>query len=623
MDRNRIFRWNVRLIAFSALAFGGCGMEPRDASSQQLTAGGDPEVSARMIFDLREREAQGRRTHLFHPDGRSVVLSLDGAIAIEDLPTGSLREIMAVDERLDAYAWPSAISRDGNWLAFTRDVTDSDPKFEIGVIRADGSGERTLLTAVMSPGAPIQYPDVHDISPDGSVLLASLQMADQTWRLALVSTSDGSYRTLRDLGWRRADGAAFSPDGGFVGYGRRGTEPGAESTVYALSADGRREVALHSALELSAFVGWSSDGSATYYTTRGTAAGGGNPSVHLWRLPVRGGDAAGPPTLLRADLAEVSGLRVAGERIYYTVGSTRRQLSVHAVGVDLVNSRAVTPPSRLMTRGASGRFDDVWWTPDGQIAYYIDSYLLQNTAVVLHSTDGSVRTIPLDISPAFATPLDERTLLIAGRRRGQEEVLALDLFTGEETALPHDPDLFEWNRAVQYSHRAAVKYVSRSRGDDPAGDFDLIVVDSPGVERTLYSGRMIGRWGGPWRVSPDGRLIALSVPTEPGWELRVIDTKSGDTRTVHSSDRNLGIPHWSPDGRFIVFGGPGAPRIWSVPVDGGEARVLYQGPPMVASILSIHPDGRRVFFNVQEEQPVWEAWVLENLPESRRADSTR
>ena len=108
------------------------------------------------------------------------------------------------------------------------------------------------------------------------------------------------------------------------------------------------------------------------------------------------------------------------------------------------------------------------------------------------------------------------------------------------------------------------------------------------------------------RFSPDGQRIALAI-TEP---------PKGSTRTTHiwmftvgtrellqftNSTKSESSPRWSPDGKKLAFisGRDGAPQIFVIPSDGGEAIKLTDGKNGVQS-FDWSPDGSQISFLAQE-----------------------
>ena len=114
--------------------------------------------------------------------------------------------------------------------------------------------------------------------------------------------------------------------------------------------------------------------------------------------------------------------------------------------------------------------------------------------------------------------------------------------------------------------------------------------------------------------SPDGRLIAFCA----GGQLRVIAPDgSGERVLVDGHARQDHDPQyaiWSPDGRMLFYKAYDAARnssIWTVPVAGGESRLLvrFDVPSRRSVRREFDTDGRRFYFTVQRDES--DIWSLE------------
>jgi Tol biopolymer transport system component len=90
---------------------------------------------------------------------------------------------------------------------------------------------------------------------------------------------------------------------------------------------------------------------------------------------------------------------------------------------------------------------------------------------------------------------------------------------------------------------------------------------------------------GPFRFSPNGRMIAFESKTDRGFELFVSDISGGAVRRLTDNDREDLRPSFSPDGKSLAFEGlrppakgedPGSRDIYVINADGSGERNLTE-----------------------------------------------
>lgn len=87
-------------------------------------------------------------------------------------------------------------------------------------------------------------------------------------------------------------------------------------------------------------------------------------------------------------------------------------------------------------------------------------------------------------------------------------------------------------------------------------------------------------------------------------ELIVIDARSGECRTVLTSDEILfEAPNWTPDGQWLIVNGDG--RLFRVPANGTEgaaslAEIPLGGIPEINNDHVLSPDGRSVYVSAED-----------------------
>jgi tricorn protease len=126
-----------------------------------------------------------------------------------------------------------------------------------------------------------------------------------------------------------------------------------------------------------------------------------------------------------------------------------------------------------------------------------------------------------------------------------------------------------------------------------------VVERAGGMARRLTSFQ--GQTQNP-RLSPDGSMVAFSAEYAGNTDVYTVPVEGGQPKRLTWHPGGDVVQGWTPDGRSVVYTSArathapsGAPRFWTVPVDGGVEAPM----PMPRAFQGkISPDGRRVAYRM-------------------------
>lgn len=522
-----------------------------------------------------------------------------GDLGVRDLLTNSTRRVTNKGAWADSgdFAEVSAFSRDGRRIAYAW-FAEREDGYQLRVINTDGSRERLLFTN----GSNVRYITPDDWSPDNKLILATIWRADRTNEIALVSAESGRLRVLKTLNWAASTNLSFAPDGRSIAYDFPSEQRSVQRDLYILATDGSREMRVVTGPADDRLLGWQPDGSGIlFYSDRAGTPG-------IWRLPMRGPQPAGDPTLVRADVWRLHALGFAGDRSYH--GVTVRSQEIHRATIDVAAGRVLAAPTPVDVHG--GGFD-ADWSPDGRWLVHLRREPPERRPqITIRSVSGDdVRDVPhrFEAVGFVRWGRDANSLLVWGaesRQRHALHLLNLRDATSKSLGGMRSGNNVDWAPDGRTLYARA--YTDAVKSAVFAHDVDS------GKTRELFA---LPSSGG-LAVSPDGDSLAYSVFDRVSKTHRVLirAIRGGAAREVFRAEGPLGFAEsgsldWTPDGRYIVVAELGTSdrpaRLWSVPLDGGAPRVIlhFQG----LANVRLHPDGRRILF--RGGNPLGEVWVLE------------
>ena len=116
---------------------------------------------------------------------------------------------------------------------------------------------------------------------------------------------------------------------------------------------------------------------------------------------------------------------------------------------------------------------------------------------------------------------------------------------------------------------------------------------------------------GQFSLSPDGRQVAVSIPSGPRSDIWTHDiARNNSTRLTSQGLNNL--PIWTPDGKWITYqsskGGP--LNLFRMPADLSGAEQQLTKSDSRATPASWSPDGKELVFSVQDPINASDLWVM-------------
>jgi Tol biopolymer transport system component len=561
------------------------------------------------------------------PDGRYMSFMGFGVddLGVRDLLTGTIRRLTNIGGR-GVVGEYSSISRDGRQVAYVWYTPKPQPGIggqgDLRILPLAGGDSAQPRIVYRSTETP--YLEVFDWTPDGTHLLVDLEPLDRTWKIAFISSGDGSVRVLKSL-VERPTKLSLSPDGRFIAYDMPAADRESARDIFVLAADGSQETVVVEHRANDRIPVWSADGSQLLFVSDRSGKDA------LWRVPIDGGRPKGSAVLVREELGGIVPLGTTRSDVLYYVVNAQPRSDVYVAALDA--AMKVTSAPSFATHRFVGSNGSPAWSHDGQYLAYRARRGVgagADTVLVIRALrTGEERDIPLSLSlsvdPGGGAGLkwfpDGRSVLVVARERKPGQARHLVFYRVDVTSGKAEPLLstkadwayYRFNDPELSADGRTIFYIE-AEDRNPSRQLVRFDLDSR-RETILKRGRFVS-WA--VAVSPDGAEVAYVVmnPSSSRMEIEIMPAAGGEPRQVslgtsRSGDDPLGALAWTPDQGSLLFVRVGARpfSLWRVAATGGEPENVG-----ISGLLTprVHPDGRRIAYEVPDNLPP-SVWTLEDF----------
>ena len=510
-----------------------------------------------------------------------------GDLFVRDLVAGSDRRLTRTNNKPGtswrSFADAAAISRDGSQIAYEWWAGDHA---ELRILRLQG---RPSPPRILARDLSVAHIDPRDWSPDGRWIAAMWRRTDRTHEIGLISTADGSLRTLHKIDQACACAGnvavALSPDGRYLAFHMPGAGTFTRDIHVVPTAGGPVMPAVVYRGD-DALVGWSPDGRAIVFKSDRAGSAG------LWSVPFDGGR-AGRPADVKLEIGAFAPLgTTASGAIYGCRCEPQPDSDIKIASIDFSTGEFASPPVDAVQEYV-GTNSQPFWSNDGKYFAYRSLRTNQDPMLVIRSAEtlAVVRELRSKLSsindPRWSP--DDRSIAVIGRdfdnRFGYYNI---DVETGRATPIIIYPSpgnrMGPLGPEGSWSADGRKFYFRRYRYTPPRGaDLEMFLVEvdvATGDERVLV--RSDPPDPIPATLSTDARTMFYRRPIESATnEFAIVarDLATGTEREVIRRP-NIGSVNRSPDGHWLALTIDPAKTtpasIVLVPLLGGEPVELWR-----------------------------------------------
>src|SRR5688572_5345739 len=248
------------------------------------------------------------------------------------------------------------------------------------------------------------------------------------------------------------------------------------------------------------------------------------------------------------------------ERVVDTVES-RTVKEVYVSDYDGANQVRVTSNRRLNLAP--------WWSPDGRSIAYQSYMRIQPQILVSNVYQGTRETLTDEKTGAYLPSFspDGTRIAFTSMRDGNSEIYVMNRNGSGVRRLTN-------NNAGDAAPRWSPTGTQIVFTSDRSGSAQVWVMDADGLNQRRITFGESWADGATWSSAPFNE-IAYAGRTGPGYDIKIYDVASGQTRTLTDGAGSNESPAFSPTGRHIAFISTRMGK-WQVFVVGRDGRGLKQ-----------------------------------------------